>query len=298
MKLARLVNPKVALVALGGYAAICSMVYFRQRTILYRPAKPNRETPPATVVLPQTHRGPQLCGWVDNPGQELALVYFGGASEPIELRRQSLAQAFPHHTRYLVPYRGFGPNAHLLPGENVIKEDALRLARHVRRKHEGLHLIGRSLGTGMAIHVASRIPIMGMALITPYDSILEVAKANYKWLPVAKMLRDRFESWRDAGRVSTPVIALLAEVDKVVPQQRTAALLRHLPQPPSCCTIKGSNHRTIAQFDELWGRISGFFSQDVIELATQAFEAHACNALPGEITAPAAMTGPQTQLGQ
>ena len=263
MKLSNLITPKAALAALGGYAALCGMVYFRQQTILYRPAKPNKETPPADIVLPETHRGPEMKGWIDNPGQDLALVYFGGASEPIELRRKSLEEAFPHHTRYMLPYRGFGPNSHLLPNETVIKEDALRLVRHVRRQHEGLHIIGRSLGTGMALHVAARIPVMAIGLITPYDSILEVAKGNYKWLPVTRMLRDRFESWRDASRVEAPIITCLAEIDKVVPPQRTAALLRHLPQEPSCCTIAGSNHRTIAQCDELWGRISGFFAKDV-----------------------------------
>lgn len=262
-KISQFFSPKTALAALGGYAAVCGLVYLRQQTLLYRPAKPTKETPPAQVVLRQTHRGPEMKGWVDNPGQKLALVYFGGASEPIELRRQALAESFPHHTRYLIPYRGFGPNSHLLPDEGAIKEDALRLVRHVKRRHEGLHLIGRSLGTGMAIHVAARIPVLAMGLITPYDSILEVAKGRYRWLPVARILKDRFESWRDASRVDIPVITCLAEIDKVVPPQRTEGLLRHLPTRPSCHTIRGSNHRTIAQCDELWSQISGFFSKDI-----------------------------------
>lgn len=263
MKISQFFSPKTALAALGGYAAVCGLVYLRQQTLLYRPAKPTKLTPPGQVVLAENKRGPEMKGWVDNPGQPLALVYFGGASEPIELRRDSLAQSFPHHTRYLIPYRGFGPNSHLLPDERAIKDDALRLVRHVKRRHEGLHIIGRSLGTGMAIHVAARIPVLAMGLITPYDSILEVAKGHYKWLPVARILKDRFESWRDASRVEIPVITCLAEIDKVVPSHRTDALLRHLPNKPSCHTIKGSNHRTIAQCDELWSQISGFFSQDV-----------------------------------
>ena len=263
MKTPRFLSPKTALIAVGGYAALCGLVYLRQQTILYRPAKPNRQTPPAQTIIEENHRGPELRGWVDNPGQKLGLVYFGGASEPIELRRESLAKAFPHHTRYMVPYRGFGPNCHLRPDEGNIKEDALRLVRHVKGQHEGMHIIGRSLGTGMALHVAARIPVMAVGLITPYDSILEVAKGNYRWLPVTRLLRDRFESWRDASRVHVPILTCLAEIDKVVPPKRTEALLRHLPSEPSCCTITGSNHRTIAQCDDLWQRLSGFFAKDV-----------------------------------
>lgn len=263
MKKLNFLSPATALIAVGSYAALCGLVYLRQQTILYRPARPNRETPEATSIIPADNRGPELRGWVDNPGQKLALVYFGGASEPIELRRESLAKAFPHHTRYMLPYRGFGPNCHLRPDEGSIKEDALRLTEFVQSQHDGIHIIGRSLGTGMALHVAARIPVLGVGLITPYDSILEVAKGSYRWLPVARLLRDRFESWRDAGKVDAPIITCLAEIDKVVPPQRTAALLRHLPSQPTCCTIAGSNHRTIAQCDDLWRQISNFFSKDL-----------------------------------
>lgn len=266
MKKPAILSPKTALIAMGGYAALVGLVYLRQRTILYRPAKPNRQTPPANVVIKESHRGPALKGWVDNPGQPLALVYFGGASEPIELRRESLAKAFPNHTRYLVPYRGFGPNCHLLPDEGTIKQDARRLVRYARSRHEGVHIIGRSLGTGMALHVAARIPVLGVGLITPYDSILEVAKGSYRWLPVSRLLRDRFESWRDAKRVNAPILTCLAQIDKVVPPKRTEALLRHLPSHPECCTISGSNHRTIAQCDDLWNRLSAFFSANMIHV--------------------------------
>lgn len=263
MKKPTFLTPKTALIAFGGYAALCGLVYLRQQTILYRPAKLNRQTPPAQTIIEEGEVGPELRGWVDNPGQILALIYFGGASEPIELRRESLAKAFPHHTRYMLPYRGFGPNCHLRPDEDNIKKDALRLVNHVEQKHQGIHIIGRSLGTGIALHVAARLPVMAVGLITPYDSILEVAKGNYKWLPVTRLLRDKFESWRDANRVTVPVLTCLAEIDKVVHPKRTEALLKHLPSQPTCYTISGSNHRTIAQCDDLWQRLSEFFAKDL-----------------------------------
>ena len=269
VKCSRYLTPTTALMALGGYAAICGMVYLRQQTILYRPAKANAQTPPSDLVLVANEHIPSINGWVDNPGQPLALIYFGGASEPIELRREALAKAFPNHTRYLLPYRGFGPNSHLLPDETAIKEDAMRLVAHVTSQHQGVHVIGRSLGTGMALHVAAAYPVLALGLITPYDSILEVARRSYRWLPVAKILRDRFESWRDASRVHAPILTCLAEVDKVITPSRTQALLRHLPNYPDCCTIAGSNHRTIAQQDELWTALSTFFKAHTPEVSSK-----------------------------
>ena len=50
----------------------------------------------------------RLNGWLVNPGQPRAVVYFGGNAERIEAMRDEFARWFPDSSVYLVPYRGFG----------------------------------------------------------------------------------------------------------------------------------------------------------------------------------------------
>lgn len=245
----------------GAYSLMVAGLYCRQRDLLYRAPKTTQSPDAPQQVVPRCERGPALHGWVDNPGQEAALIYFGGSSEPVELRRQAMAHAFPHHTRYMIPYRGFAPNRGrgFELGEKAIKVDARRTHACVAKLHSHVDILGRSLGTGVALHVAARCQVRRVGLITPYDSILEVAKNRYRWLPVKMMLKDHFESWRDALSVQAPILALLAETDPVTPHRCWENLKRHFSSPIGVATIPGTNHTNIVESAQTWEELIRFF---------------------------------------
>lgn len=245
--------------AAGAYALTCAGVFWRQRDLLYRAPRKTQSPDIPVPVVPQCSEGPALNGWVDNPGQPGALIYFGGSSEPVELRRAALGAAFPNHTRYLVPYRGFGPNRLLLSEEAAIKSDGVRTFDHILKQHGHVDVLGRSLGTGVALHVASRRAVRRLGLITPYDSILAVAQLRYKWLPVTRLLRDRFESWRDAVGVSSPIFAILAETDPVTPHRCWENLQRHLKAPFGVQMVPNTNHTNIVEASLTWKALRDFF---------------------------------------
>ena len=176
-----------------------------------------------------------------------------------------MAEAFPNHTRYIIPYRGFAPNRGqgLVLGEEAIKADAVRAHACVALHHAHVDVLGRSLGTGVALHVAARCEVRRVGLITPYDSILEVAKNRYRWLPVRVMLKDRFESWRDALTVQAPILALLAETDPVTPHRCWENLKRHFTAPIGVATIPGTNHTNIVEAPMAWEELTRFFQGQV-----------------------------------
>jgi pimeloyl-ACP methyl ester carboxylesterase len=55
-------------------------------------------------------------------------------------------------------------------------------------------LMGRSLGSGVAVHVAAKRKVGGVILVTPLDSLVNVARAHYPIFPVGLMLKHRFDS--------------------------------------------------------------------------------------------------------
>lgn len=245
--------------AAGAYALTCAGVFWRQRDLLYRAPRKTQSPDIPVQVVPETEEGPALNGWIDNPGQPRALIYFGGSSEPVELRRAALAAAFPNHTRYLIPYRGFGPNRLLVSEEHAIKGDGLRAFDHIKQQHAHVDVLGRSLGTGVALHVASRRHVRRLGLITPYDSILAVAQLRYRWLPVKRLLRDRFESWRDAVGVDSPIFAILAETDPVTPHKCWENLQKHLKAPFGVQMVPNTNHTNIVDASLTWRALTDFF---------------------------------------
>jgi hypothetical protein len=54
-------------------------------------------------------------------------------------------------------------------------------------------------------------------LVTPFDSLLNVARAHYPIFPVGLLLKHRFDSAALAPGISTPALFLTASHDQVVP---------------------------------------------------------------------------------
>jgi len=236
--LLRLAIAVALLYALAGIA-----LYTLQRSLLYFPS-PLTLTPDAPgIAIPAN--GNVLHGWVVNPGQRDAVIYFGGKGEHVERDVDFLREALPGYSVYLVPYRGYGPNAGR-PTEAGLYSDALTVYAFVRARHAHVSLISRSLGTGVATYVASNRDVDKLVLITPYDSVLNIARARYPMFPVALLLKDRFESWRHADAIHAQVLVVLAENDHAVPRSNSNTLIAHLHPRPTVVVIPRAGHNNLS----------------------------------------------------
>ena len=95
-------------------------------------------------------------------------------------------------------------------------------------------VVGRSLGSGVAAYLASKRPVSRLVLVTPFDSVLEVAARSFWFVPVRWLLRDKFESTEYTPAITAPTTIIAAEHDVEIPRPHTEALLRHsgLASPP------------------------------------------------------------------
>lgn len=226
------------------YVGLCGFMYLRQRDLLYLP-QATRVDQSQTDFAFRRH-GVTLRGWVVNPGQDRALLYFGGNAEAVQLNRDNFARWFPRHTVYLVAYRGFGASDGS-PTETHLVGDALALYDRVRRTHRGAvpDVLGRSLGSGVASQVASRRPVRRLALITPYDTIASVGQAHYRWLPVGLIAKDRFDSVSHLASYKGPLLVVRAGRDTVIPPANTQRLIDSLAQRPKVVEVAGADHSSI-----------------------------------------------------
>lgn len=222
-------------------------LFWHQRGFIYQPPLGVLDDA-STLPLIRQDRRRWSRGWVLNPGQRQALILFAGNTDDILEHRDWVQGAFPKHTLYLMPYRGYSGQAGL-PTEKAIKRDACELVRHVGKTHGQIDVLGRSLGTGVAIHVAAKLPslVSRLTLLTPYDSLLAIAQERFPWAPVKWFLKDRFDSVRDAPQVHCPTLVLTAGQDSVVPASRARALLPHLAatQVLEHVHVERATHRSI-----------------------------------------------------
>lgn len=243
------------LLLLAAYASICLGMFFGQRDLLYYPRPPIADPPGQSFTLES--EGLTLQGRLLNPGRQQALLYFGGNAEQIERRAATLEGLLPEHSIYLLPYRGYGGNPGQ-PSEDALLRDALAAFDHAARQHAGVSLIGVSLGSGVAVHVAAQRPVRRLVLVMPYDSIENVARTHYPWLPVGWLLRDKFESWRRAPAVKAPSLVLVAAEDRIIPPERSRALAEALPAPVELVEFPGADHDTLGQRTDFWRRVGSF----------------------------------------
>ena len=87
-------------------------------------------------------------------------------------------------------------------------------------------VFGRSLGTGVAIRLAAERPVSGAILASPYDSLVELGRTHFPLLPVAWLLRHRFDVLAQARQLDIPLLAIVAADDAIIPQQRSQRALR------------------------------------------------------------------------
>jgi uncharacterized protein len=172
-------------------------------------------------------------------------VYFGGNSEDVSMNMPGFAAEFPDSAIYLLHYRGFGGSAGS-PSEAALFEDALTLFDQVRSKHSEVAVVGRSLGSSVALHVASRRPVSRLVLITPFDSVQELGARLFPVFPVRWLLRDKFESWRYAPLVTAPTLLIVAQDDEVVPRASSMQLLSRFKDGIATLKALDGNHNTIS----------------------------------------------------
>ncbi len=203
------------------YCFACIALFVFQRSLIYFPQQNAFDTPSATIILPVSNAN-LMVSVRPHAGQK-ALIYFGGNAEDVSANLSSFSQAFPDYAIYLLHYRGYGGSTGD-PSEEALHADAQILFDKVHSEHPDIAIVGRSLGTGVAIRLASQRPASRLVLVTPYDSIQNIAEQQFPYFPIRWLLSDKFESWRDAPKIRIPTMIIGAEFDEVIPRSNTERL--------------------------------------------------------------------------
>ena len=99
-----------------------------------------------------------------------------------------------------------------------------------------------------------------VVLITPYDSILALAKRKFRVMPIEYMLRHRFESIKFAPALKAPTYVLRAASDDVVPHSHTDQLVAKLARLCGDDVVPGSDHMNIPYLEATQERVARFLT--------------------------------------
>ncbi len=249
----------IFMIAISVYLGLGAILYFSQGALIYFPT-PESEGSELDVRVFE-HQGVQLKILVLNPGKENAVIYFGGNSEAVEFNADDLSNILPEHSIYLVNYRGYGGSTGT-PQESAFYADALMVYDHIVPDHKSVSVIGRSLGSGVATLLASKRAVDKLVLVTPFDSLEQVAKKHYPIYPVSLLLKDKYDSAGRAALINSDTLLLIAENDKVVkPEHAYALAAAFTHKPANIIVISEAEHNTITAFSLYYEQLKRFIEQ-------------------------------------
>ncbi len=245
----------ISSIVLVTYLCAAGLLYIFQRNLLYFPTE-KYEHPFERISI--SSQGETIEVIVLNKGHDKALIYFGGNAEAVVSNTEAFSSNFPDVTSYLVNYRGYGGSSGK-PTESGIYTDSLTIYDEIKERHTHISVAGRSLGSGVATYLAARRTVDGVALITPYDSVLSVAKTRFPLFPVKLLLKDRFDSLARVKNIKSKVLVIAAEHDEIIPMSHTQRLVNEFKgEQIQFLIIKNSGHNTLSNSDDYYKALGDF----------------------------------------
>lgn len=232
---------------LFGFIALCVLLFFYQRSLLYYHTT-ERALMPGDFTLQQGDVS--LVIRARQTHLDKAVIYFGGNAEDVSISIGEFERTLPSMALYAMHYRGYG-GSEGRPTEEGLVADALALYDAIAASHPSIILVGRSLGSGVAIQLANARPVDQLVLITPFDSLLKVAQKQFPFVPVQWLMLDRYESWRYASELNVPTVLVAAEDDEIIPLERAEQLLEAFqPGIATLHVLPGLNHNSYIDLSE------------------------------------------------
>jgi uncharacterized protein len=247
----------IVLLIVIGYLGLLVLLRLNESRLVYLPGSERRLTPPpAQLQLPvqrvsiRTEDGLSLGSWVIRAGPDSSgywlVICHGNAGNLSEFGRPAHYAGLRALGLSLLAfdYRGYGESEGA-PTESGLYQDADASYRYLREElgvaPGKIVIFGHSLGSAVAVDLASRVPAAGLILEGALTSVLELGQELYPYIPVRWIGRSRYPSIEKIGRVAAPKLFLHARADDVIPLTHGRRLFEAAPPPKTFVELKGGH---------------------------------------------------------
>ena len=238
------------------YIGLGALLYFFQQHFIYFPSNEIIDDSQQSIKIISDNETLNI--WLANPGNKDAVIYFGGNAQSAYHAIPEFEKIITDKTVYLVDYRGYGSSSGK-PSEQALYNDALNIYDHIKNNHDNISVIGQSLGSGVAVYLATKREIKKLILSTPYDSLVEVAKHHYPFYPIGVLIKDKFDSISLVDSLTSRTLIIIAANDKIIPKQHSLKLIAAFkPEQLSVVELSGVGHNTLTQHPQYKSTLTKF----------------------------------------
>jgi len=233
------------------YSSVLILLFIFQRSLMYHPEENNYFGDQLKIkvekVKIKTSDNINLLGWFHKKDLKKfkTIVYFHGNAGNLENRIHKLNHFKDMDVNFLIiAWRGFSGNQGK-PSEKGLYKDgnsAILWLKNLGLKDNDIVLYGESLGSGIATEIAQNNNFAGLVLETPFTSMIEAAKNFYPYIPVALLLKDKYDNQKKIKNINIPVLVMHGEADQIVPFWMGEKIFELANQPKYSYFTKFDDH--------------------------------------------------------
>lgn len=256
LKYIQILLPILLLIA-ALYLLLCIIYYLLQEKFIFIPSFKNQEKLKIKVdyeeIFLEGERGGSIHAFhlkIANPRG--CILYFHGNTGSLQ-RWGVIAQSLTKfgYNVFIPDYRGYGKSCGIRT-EELMHNDSLLCLDYLKTKFpiDEIVIYGRSLGSGLAVKLASQENPKALILETPYNNLIDAAKKFAPFIPVKMLLKFTFKSDMWIGVINCPVFIFHGTKDSIISFQLGKKLFEaangknnvHFYQ------ISGGKHNNLASF--------------------------------------------------
>lgn len=167
---------------------------------------------------------------------------------------------------HVLEYPGYGPRDGKPDQPALVAAAVDAVDRLLAKDSTPLLIIGESLGSGVAAALVRERPdaVAALLLISPFDSMVNLARHHMPWLPAGLLLRDRYDNLGALRDNAKPLAVVTAGADEIVPAERADPLVRQHTGPALHETQPAAGHNTL-RFDPRrapWPAVDAFLAAE------------------------------------
>lgn len=233
------------------YFAILMYFYFFQRQFIYFPLTTTTIDPTYKKEKMQTitlHTQDKVTlKAIYQPaeaGQPTCVVFLGNANELGTLTPTLATLSQQGYGILHVGYRGYSNNPGK-PTELGLYQDARAGMAYIQQHNiplKNIILYGESLGTGVAVQMATEYSVRAVILQAPFSSLVSVAQKHYPYIPSHWLLVDRYQSLDKIQNIHVPLFIYHGSNDNTVPYAEGKRLFDAANEPKKMKTFAGLHH--------------------------------------------------------
>lgn len=217
--------------------------------------------PNAHEVVLKAKDGTKLSSIFFNENSASVVLFFHGNAGDLSSWQHFAENITSKQTSfYMIDYRGYGKNRGRITEAGLYEDAQAAYDYLLKQGYPEDHIIvyGRSIGTGVATHLAATNSPGKLILEAPYTSLTALAKEKVPALLPQLILRYRLNSLENLKKIHCPILFIHGKQDVLIKYEHSVTLYNSYKGEKELLLIEEAGHNNTNTFKEYHQAVNGF----------------------------------------